>query len=1006
MLFRSTLALAMRSGRRTKDEDATFQNRLWCPGWPLRYVKGATLMALSIKRAGIILRALKPSGMLERLLLERGILRRGLRGRFFHDRLARLDIAITEALRRPRELPYQEWLALYQPVAAPSPPQAGAAAPVCAVLQPAGSSLAALRRCLRALGQQDQPASHIYILSQSPFGRFAALLAARLEAQPVTILKNFDGVADKLGETVLLLKGAPILRRRALGALSAALDAQPAAQAAYGDEDKLLAGQFHQPFFKPDWSPVLGQQHDYIGNAVLFRRDFFLRAVAGTLGAGGLPSWIGDTSLSRDAVLHIPELLHAEPGQRRLSYIDGAAFDAALAQAARRAPALPRVAIIIPTKDRAQLLRNCISSIFENSDYDRTKLSLVIVDNGSTAPEACELLTELETNPAITVLRHPGPFNYAFLCNQGAAATSAQMLVFLNNDTLIRDSDWLAKLAGAVALPSVGIVGCKLLYPDGKTQHAGIVLGIAGLAAHIGAGEPGDAGVYYNLANQSRELSAVTGALFAMTKELFQQTGGYDEKLAVTFNDVALCLAANRLGRQTLYLQSALAYHLESVSRGADDETPEKQLRLFSEARHVLSVWSGLKCDPFYSPNLSLRHLYDLAHPPRHLLRQAQPGTAPRVLMLSSSFAAASGIALVINHLARALQTRGCIVSIGAPRGTDDLPWPTGQRFDASGADAGLQLAARLDVEIVIVHSAPFFDALRYLPTHIAGIAIDFGDMAPELCAEPIRQRLAISDKFTAMQSADRVLAISAAVRAENPVETCGVLALGNTHLPRWDESSAQRRVAARAARGWPGQLVILNVCAFHEASRAAEGVDNYADLRRALELKHPELAAYTRFVLAGPAAPQDLIYTAARGLNAIANPSGETLAALYHAADMYINFSRPAGYNFGIGQALALGLPVLASDIAVHRAAGVAVTNQLDEAVAAIVREFQRPERAELVQAREPRLQDWEQSGAQLWEEINGLRTAKTGGAPSGNEVPAIADSTPRLVPALAPAC
>ena len=941
-------------------------------------------MRLILARCRVVMRAMRPGSTLERLVVLRGILRRASFGAYRNtDHAARLDARVLEALHSFFSAPYRDWLDRYQPEAAANDAHVPVPLPVSVVLHP-GLSALRLARCLRALRQQDRPCRNAVVLAMTPGRRLAARTGVWLAGEPeLPIVRQPHDLATRLEADVLLLKGAPLLRPRALGVLAAALAARPAAMAVYADEDRLGPTGVSLPFLKPDHSPVLGRQYDHVGGVALFRRDFFLRAVLPDLPGTGLPGWIGDPGTTREHVVHLPDVLYTEPTRRRLSHLAGAAFDAELAAAARKQPLLPRVAVVIPSKDRAALLQDCIESIFDLTDYDRDRLSVIVVDNGSTEAAAVRLLQRLEDDPAVTVLRRPSGFNYAWLCNQGAAATTAPLLVFMNNDIVVRDRDWVAKLVGATALPSVGVVGCKLLYPSGRVQHAGVVVGIQGLAGHIGVGVREHDGVYFDLANHTREVSAVTGALVAVRAELFHQAGGYDERLAVAFNDTALCLACNKLGRQTLCLQSALAYHVESASRGHDDHDAAKRIRLLAECQHVLSGHSGFKLDPFYNPGLSLGHAYELAWPPRHVVRPApSSGKGLRLLMLSSTFQVGHGVAVVAEVLARQLQEDGCTVFIGAPKAPHELPWLPGQRFDVLDPVTAAQLAADLDVDVVMAHTPPCYGVFRTLPTHIAGIAYDYGEPPPDLFPDALERRLVLGDKHLSMRYADALLAISDAVRDENPLPGCGLLPLGNTHLARWGEGSAERRLAARRMRGWTGQLVILNVCRFHEGERSYKGIDFYANLRRALDLLHPEVAAATRFVLAGKGDRHDADAVGARGIDVVANPSDDGLADLYHACDLYMSFSRWEGYNLGVGQALALGLPVVASDIPAHRTFGVPVVDRLAEALEAVLRAFHDPGRTEPAGERHPRLWDWTSSASQLRQVMEQLVARKQPGA------------------------
>ncbi len=719
-------------------------------------------MKKTIARGQVVLRSMSPRGYLERPVVLRGVLRSFSFGLYRKTRhAAELDKRVAEALSSRFSAPYRAWLQRYQAETAPSPPS-GAGVSVSVVLHPSGMSAFRLARCLRTLRHQDQPCAAVAVLAVAPGERLAARAAIWLAGGArATIHRSAADMAAQLRGDVLLLKGAPLLRRRALGVLAAAFAANPAAVAAYADEDRLGPAGVCLPFLKPDHSPILGQQYDYVGNVTLFRRDFFVRCVLPHLPQRGLPPWIGNAAHGPDAILHVPEILHAEPVRRRLTFVSGASYDRALAAAARRG-SVPTVAIVIPTKNRADLLRDCIESILDNTNYERGKLSVIIVDNGSTEPAARRLLRQLGQNPAITVLSRPAPFNYAWLCNQGAAAAAADLLVFMNNDIVIRDKEWLAKLAGASALPSVGVVGCKLLYPSGRVQHAGVILGINGLAGHIGVGAREHDGIHCDLANHSRELSAVTGALSAIPADLFRRVGGYDERLAVAFNDIALCLACNELGRQTLCLQSALAYHLESASRGHDDLDANRRARLMAECLHVLSRHSGFKLDPFYNPAFSLTEAYALAEPPRHIRRDPTgEGEAPRVLMLSATFQVGHGVAVVVAALARLLEDEGCTVIVGAPRLANELAWPAEQRVAVSDAGAASRLAVELGADVVIAHTPLFYGVFRTLPTDIAGIAYDYGEPPPELFPDAVERRLVDGDKLISFHFADRLLAIS-----------------------------------------------------------------------------------------------------------------------------------------------------------------------------------------------------------------------------------------------------
>jgi GT2 family glycosyltransferase len=231
-----------------------------------------------------------------------------------------------------------------------------------------------------------------------------------------------------------------------------------------------------------------------------------------------------------------------------------------------------------------------------------------VVDNGSNCPRTLALLRELETaRNDFSVLRDPSTFNFSALNNAAVRnAHDEEILVFLNDDTEAVVPDWLHELAVNAVRPEIGAVGAKLLYPNGTIQHAGVILGIGGVAGHAFKKLPADHQGQMNRANLIHNISAVTGACMAVENAKFQTVGGFDEdKLAIAFNDVDLCLKLLQAGYRNLYLPQVLLTHHESYSRGLED-TPEKQARFKKEIQVMQSRWGPLlQNDPAYNPNLS-----------------------------------------------------------------------------------------------------------------------------------------------------------------------------------------------------------------------------------------------------------------------------------------------------------------------------------------------------------------------------------------------------------------
>lgn len=192
----------------------------------------------------------------------------------------------------------------------------------------------------------------------------------------------------------------------------------------------------------------------------------------------------------------------------------------------------------------------------------------MLIDNGSSDPETLTLVERLADHPDVRVLSDPRPFNWAALNNAGARVARGEILVFLNNDIEARRGGWLSALCAQAARPDVGAVGARLLYPDGRLQHCGLVVGLAGAAGHVLAGLPGDAPGYLRMATVPRECSAVTGACLATRRFVFDLLEGFDEELGVNLNDVDYCLRAATKGYRTVYQPAAELIHHESPSRG------------------------------------------------------------------------------------------------------------------------------------------------------------------------------------------------------------------------------------------------------------------------------------------------------------------------------------------------------------------------------------------------------------------------------------------------------
>ena len=265
----------------------------------------------------------------------------------------------------------------------------------------------------------------------------------------------------------------------------------------------------------------------------------------------------------------------------------------------------PVVSILIPNKDQKETLDQCLKSIEEHTDYENYEI--IIIENNSTEKETFEYYKQIR-NPKIRVIEWKDEFNYSAINNYGVRNAKGEYLLFLNNDIEVIHSDWLREMLSNCQREEVGAVGAKLYYPDNTVQHAGVIVGIGGVAGSVFVGLKRGYTGYMHRASIQQNLSAVTAACMMVKKPVFEEVGGFEEKLKVAFNDIDLCMKERAAGKKVVFTPYAELYHYESKSRGMED-TPEKQFRFEKETKHFEEKWGEQmsKGDPYYNPNLSLK---------------------------------------------------------------------------------------------------------------------------------------------------------------------------------------------------------------------------------------------------------------------------------------------------------------------------------------------------------------------------------------------------------------
>ncbi len=365
----------------------------------------------------------------------------------------------------------------------------------------------------------------------------------------------------------------------------------------YSDEDRIsVRGERFAPFFKPAWNAPLARSGWLPLEGAVFRVAHIPRGVA-VESASSAEIALAVAQARTGEILHLPRvLLHR--GQSCYS----SPTHAEVVQPRRARPA---VSVIIPTRDRAELLEACLKGLFENTAP--ADLDVIVIDNESSEPATLALFSRYEQSGLIRRIPLPGAFNFSRACNIGVDSAQHDLILLLNNDVEPIDCHWLECLAGELDDPTVGAAGNLLLFPDGFVQHGGVTLGAGTVARHsFHFLDPKD-GSDRGLLSQRRDMSAVTAACLLTRRDLWHRLRGMDEqKLTVAFNDVDYCLKLREAGFRIVWTPEAAMLHRESVSRGADD-TPQKLQRFAGEERAMYERWSDtLKADPYYNPNLSL----------------------------------------------------------------------------------------------------------------------------------------------------------------------------------------------------------------------------------------------------------------------------------------------------------------------------------------------------------------------------------------------------------------
>jgi len=430
------------------------------------------------------------------------------------------------------------------------------------------------------------------------------------------------------GEYVALLDHDDSIDPEALSEIAAAIERNPGVDVVYTDNDK-IDGQDRpfDPHFKTDWAPDLLLTFPYLGHLLVVRRELLHRI-------GALrPEYDGSQDYDlmlrvtehTQQVAHVPRVLYhwrsvagsaagdksakpwAHDASRRAleDALDRREIDATVEDGVfqgwydvrRRIVGQPSVTVIIPFRDQASMTVQCLASLDLAPGYDN--FEVLLVDNGSVEPETRALRQRLNALGQ-RVLDYPGPFNWAAINNVAARECDSDMLLFMNNDIEATRGGWLRALVEHARRPGGGLVGGRLLFPDGVMQHAGVVIGMGGIAGHIFSGMPAGRHGYFGWDAVIRPYSAVTGACMISRRDVFDSVGGFDEDFTVAYSDVDYCMRISDAGFRVIYTPHCEMVHHESVSRGVSGQA--------SDAKHFAGKWGRdrFRVDHLYNPNLGL----------------------------------------------------------------------------------------------------------------------------------------------------------------------------------------------------------------------------------------------------------------------------------------------------------------------------------------------------------------------------------------------------------------
>lgn len=560
-------------------------------------------------------------------------------------------IKLTERFQKD-DIDYNEWFSNHCPTEeeiAEQRKRVFAYAPKISILVPVYNTPAVfLKQMIQSVRKQTYSNWELCIANANPANPEVAeilrVASKKDERIKVVDVPENEGIAQNTnraleiaaGEYIGLLDHDDLLAVNALYEVVNTLNADAGAEVIYTDEDKVTTDleEHFKPHFKPDFNLDLLRSNNYICHFFVAKKELIERVGAFRKEFNGAQDYDLILRCTEEAenIVHVPKILyhwrvHKEstsdnPMSKMYAYDAGKKAieehlkrcdtsgevshtkDLGFYRVKYPVQGEPLVSILIPNKDQVDSLDKCLRSIEEKTDYHNYEI--VIIENNSEKEETFRYYEKISSEK-IRVIRWEKEFNYSAINNFGVRHAKGDYILFLNNDVEIINSDWMREMLSHCQRKEVGIVGARLYYPDDTIQHGGIIVGIGGVAGSVFVGLPKGYSGYMHKAALQLDLSAVTAACMMMKRRVFEEVGGFEEKLKVAFNDVDLCLKTREKGYLVVYNPYVELYHYESKTRGAED-TKEKVRRFQTEIEYMRSHWIDIlkKGDPMYNTNLSL----------------------------------------------------------------------------------------------------------------------------------------------------------------------------------------------------------------------------------------------------------------------------------------------------------------------------------------------------------------------------------------------------------------